>query len=40
MADLIVHLGLLKPWNIDQIVSVEHEKARKSRSSALKPRTA
>jgi hypothetical protein len=29
MADLIVHLGLLKPWNIDQIVSVEHKKSLK-----------
>ena len=29
MADLIVHLGLLKPWNIAQEVSVEREKSQK-----------
>jgi hypothetical protein len=40
MADLIVHLGLLKPWNIADLLIVEHEKSRKSRSSALNPRTA
>ena len=27
MADGIVHLGLLKPWNIAQEVSVEREKS-------------
>jgi len=30
MADLIVHLGLLKPWSIAQEVSVEREKSQKS----------
>ncbi|AYO52289.1 hypothetical protein CDG68_00640 (plasmid) [Acinetobacter wuhouensis] len=29
MADLIVHLGLLKPWSIAQEVSVEREKSQK-----------
>ena len=29
MADLIVHLGLLKPWSIAQDVSVEREKSQK-----------
>ena len=29
MADLIVHLDLLKPWNIDQETSVEREKSQK-----------
>jgi hypothetical protein len=29
MADLIVHLGLLKPWNIAQEVSVEREESIK-----------
>lgn len=27
MADLIVYQGLLKPWNIDQIISVERDKS-------------
>jgi hypothetical protein len=29
MADLIVHLDLLKPWNIDQETSVERDKSLK-----------
>ena len=29
MAEGIVHLGLLKPWNIAQLVIVEHEKSQK-----------
>ena len=32
MADLIVHLGLLKPWNIDQRIGVEREKSQKKPS--------
>jgi hypothetical protein len=27
MADLIVHQGLLKPWNNDKILGVEREKS-------------
>jgi hypothetical protein len=29
MADLIVHLGLSKPWNIAHLLSVEHKKIKK-----------